>query len=70
MTRRELAIFLREQAYALTLPLEDGTTLGKGEAEQINVAMDKLRLVAESVEIGNAADANALRAQGIEANAD
>jgi len=70
VTRPELARFLRGQAYALTLPLEDGTPLGKGEAEQINVAMDKLRLVAQSVEVGNAADANALAGLGIEANAD
>ena len=70
MTRNELARWLRNQANCLQLPLVDGTDLSRSESELINVAMMKLSAAASSIEVGNAADANALRGMGIEANAD
>ena len=55
MTRHELARWLRDQAQALHEPLLDGTDLTREEAQTIHVVMDKLRMAAESIEIGTAA---------------
>ena len=70
MTRTELARWLRNQANGLQEPLLDGTELTRSERESLNRIMGKLSGAASSIEASNAADANALRGLGIEANAD
>jgi len=55
MTRTALARFLRDQAHALNEPLVDGTDLTQEEVQSINVAMEKLCVAAQSIEVGNQA---------------
>ena len=55
MSRLELARWLRDHAHALNEPLNDGTDLTKEEVQSINVAMEKICIAAQSIEVGNQA---------------
>ena len=70
MTRVDFARWLRDQANAFNLPLEDGDLLTEEDRRRSRWLKKYLECFAAEVESENECDADAIADLGIEANAD